>query len=129
MVALAVAVVVLSLSATPGGTRPSHAATVDAGAGNQDAGVLGEDAPPGTPTVTATRLDTTKLRFTWTYSAQLASDTFSWRTPDGKQSGIAKSASVDLPDPAGTELCLQVKVIRADGSHASVDWSPQGCER
>lgn len=93
----------------------------------QDAGVLGENTPPGVPTVTAARIDSANLRFTWTYSAPLASDTFSWRTADGARSGTSKTTSVELSDPAGVQLCLQVKVVRADGSHATVDWSPAGC--
>src|SRR5262245_53194537 len=87
------------------------------GGGGQDAGLPGDDAPPGVPTVTATRIDAAHLRFTWTYSAPLASDTFAWRTEDGKSSGTAKTATVDLPDRAGVRLCVQVKVVRADGSH------------
>jgi hypothetical protein len=127
LVVVATVAGVVGLGASSGGDRPSHTATQDQGAGNQDAGALGNDAPPGVPTVTASRIDPTRLRFTWSYSAQLASDTFSWRTPDGAKTGTARTASVDLDAPAGTGMCLQVKVIRADGSHASVDWSPQGC--
>jgi eukaryotic-like serine/threonine-protein kinase len=119
------AVLVGGSSTSAGPTGPS---TVDNGdAVPQDAGALGDNAPPGVPVVTASRPDPATLRFSWTYSAPLASDTFSWRTPDGARSGTARTGTVDVADPAGTELCLQVKVIRADGSYATVDWSPKGC--
>ncbi|GIG57799.1 hypothetical protein Lfu02_21710 [Longispora fulva] len=89
----------------------------------------GDDTPPGRPTVAVTRSDPAHLRFSWTYSAPQATDTFTWRTPDGARTGIAPKAVLDLDDPAGTELCVQVKVVRADGSHASADWSAAGCAR
>lgn len=94
--------------------------------GPQDPGVLGEHEPPGAATVTARRTSG-ELVFAWTYSAQLSSDTYIWRTADGKRSGTAKSASLTLADPPGTQLCVQVRVVRADGSDAGVDWSAAGC--
>lgn len=94
---------------------------------DQDPGVLGEDEPPGTPTVTATRTGPRTLQFSWTYSASQPTDTFDWRATDGPQSGTATTPSVDVPDPSGTELCLEVRVVRVTGSDASVAWSPAGC--
>jgi eukaryotic-like serine/threonine-protein kinase len=94
---------------------------------DQDPGVLGENEPPGTPTVTATRTGPRTLQFSWTYPASQPTDTFDWRATDGPQSGTAATPSVDVPDPAGTELCLEVRVVRMTGSDASVAWSPAGC--
>lgn len=85
----------------------------------------GANVPPGVPAITAERLDATTVRFTWTYSARLDSDTFAWRTRDGATSGTSATATVDLPAAAG--LCVQVKVVRADGGNATTDWSPEGC--
>ncbi len=80
--------------------------------------------PPGPVTVKGTRKDQT-ITFTWTYSAALTSDTFQWRTQDGASSGAAKTATVDIPAPG--PVCLQVKVVRADGTNAAPDWSAPGC--
>ncbi|MGI5242983.1 serine/threonine-protein kinase [Dactylosporangium sp. CA-139066] len=102
--------------------RPSAAAE---NAGGQDAGAGGDLVPPGVPTVTGERVDAQHVRFTWTYSAPYDSDTFLWRT--GADNGTAPEASVSL---AGSgEVCLEVKVIRADGRNGSVDWSPKACVR
>ena len=114
-------------SAATASSGTTATAGLGASQGPQDPRVLGEHVPPGPPTITAHRTGTDTLGFTWTYSAALPGDTFSWRTADGKQTGAVKSASVSLADPAGRRLCVQVKVVRADGSDASVDWSAAGC--
>jgi eukaryotic-like serine/threonine-protein kinase len=88
----------------------------NAGAGN---------APPGRPAITATRLDEKTVRFAWNYSAQQATDTFSWRTSDGVRTGVAKEPQVDVE--GAKPLCLLVKVVRADGSNATADWSQESC--
>jgi hypothetical protein len=110
--------------ATPAADPP----TQDSG-GVQDAGAGGDVAPPGPPDVVGTRVDANSVRFTWTYSAALASDTFAWRTADSTRSGVAGKPVLDLTDPTGTEVCLQVKVIRVDGRDAAVDWPRGGCVR
>jgi serine/threonine protein kinase len=105
-------------------TQPS--ATRDVGP--QDAGVPGADVPPGVPAITAGRIDDATVRFSWTYSARLDSDTFAWRTQSGGgANGTADTPTVDIPAAAGSTICLQVKVVRADGSNATTDWSPAGC--
>ncbi|HEX6359203.1 serine/threonine-protein kinase [Actinophytocola sp.] len=112
----------------PTGTETDDNAQVDdPGGAMQDAGLPGADSPPGMPAITATRTGDGSVRFTWNYSAQLATDTFAWQTPDGGQHGTADSAELVLPGTAGTELCVQVKVVRADGSHGATDWSDPGC--
>lgn len=88
----------------------------NAGAGN---------APPGRPSITATRLDAKTVRFTWNYSSQQATDTFSWRTSDGARTGVEQKPQADLE--GAQPLCLQVKVVRADGSNATADWSQESC--
>ncbi|RLK59780.1 serine/threonine-protein kinase [Actinokineospora cianjurensis] len=124
--ALAAAVVtgVVLLSEGEAG-RPADPGPVDPGVREQNAG--GPVAPPGKPTVTAARVDPGILRFTWTYSAQFATDSFAWRTSDLSRSGTAIAPTVDIPAPAGSLVCLEVKVVRADGSSASASFSPPGC--
>ena len=113
---------------TGSGTEDGNSARVsDPGGAMQDAGLPGADSPPGMPTVTATRAGDGSVRFTWTYSAQLANDTFVWQTRDGAQHGTAGAPELVLPGTAGTELCVQVKIVRADGSNGSTDWSDPGC--
>ncbi|WP_194911111.1 serine/threonine-protein kinase [Catenulispora rubra] len=108
-----------------GNPAPSASGTGDSAPGG--AGLVGEDLPPGMPAVTAARPNPAALHFTWNYSAAQASDTFQWQTSDGSRHGVTRTAALDLPDPAGTRLCVQVKVVRADGSDAQPDWSPEGC--
>lgn len=109
------------------GPKQTPAAQPPSAGTNQDAGQLGENEPPGVPTMTATRIGPATVTFTWTYAAQLANDTYAWQTPDGKRTGVVRTPTLRLPDSAGTTLCVQVKVVRADGSDATADWSPAGC--
>lgn len=130
--AVLIAIVVATLS-TGGSARGNASGTSGASASATgdtpvDPGVpLGGNEPPGTVTVAATRTDSATLHFSWTYSAALASDTFRWQSSDGKRTGTAKTPDLDLPDPSGTRLCVQVKVVRLDGSNGDPDWSQPGC--
>jgi serine/threonine protein kinase len=89
--------------------------------------VAGGDVPPGPPTITAARVDTGKVKFTWTYSAQLANDSYSWQLADGSGHGIADAPELELQVPTGKTVCVQLKVVRADGSNAMTRWSEKGC--
>jgi hypothetical protein len=108
-------------------TPSTSSSNSTAGGADQNAGVLGENTPPGIPRITVTRSSAKILHFTWAYDGALANDSFRWQTPDGKHHGTVTTPSVDLADQAGVQLCIQVKVVRADGSNATVDWSPKGC--
>jgi eukaryotic-like serine/threonine-protein kinase len=113
-----------------GGGSPSPAATApgsDVGQQQQNPGQLGQDEPPGPVAVTASRVSPLSLQFSWTYSDELANDSFQWQTSDGSQSGVVKVPTLALQDKPGVQLCIQVKVVRADGSNGSVDWSQPGC--
>jgi hypothetical protein len=107
------------------GTTGTH--ITDPGGAMQDAGLPGADIPPGRPTVTAKAEPDGSVRFSWTYSAQLATDTFAWQTPDGRESGVVDAPELVLSGTADGKLCVQVKVVRADGSNATADWSEPGC--
>jgi len=86
----------------------------------------GPGGPTGKTTVSATRVNPTTLRFTWTYPTQQADDSFVWRTNDDLKSGTVQAPSIELYAPGA--LCVQVRVVRADGSNASdTGWSPEGC--
>jgi tRNA A-37 threonylcarbamoyl transferase component Bud32 len=124
-VIVSIGVMILSSGAP---TTPAAPATTAAADPEQDAGVPGQNVPPGTPVITVKRLDPSTVRFTWTYSAQLDTDSFKWQSQDGKLTGTATKPEVDLPAPAGVKPCLRLKVIRADGGNANTDWSAPGCE-
>ncbi len=108
-------------------SRPGPAQTViTTPAVTPNAGVQGDAIPPGPVTVKATRSGTT-VTFTWSYSAARTSDTFLWRTQDGRSTGKADTATYTTDVPTGTPICLEVRVVRADGSNASPSWSAPGC--
>jgi len=109
----------------PGPATPS----ANPGQQQQDPGQLGQNEPPGPVAVTAARVGPLSVQFSWTYSDELANDSFQWQTSDGSQSGVVKVPTLDLQDQPGVQLCIQVKVVRADGSNGSVDWSQPGCSQ
>jgi hypothetical protein len=85
----------------------------------------GRSAAPPPTTVTGKRSGSS-VKFSWDYSAALSSDTYRWEVVGGR-SGIVSTPAVTIPAPAGTRVCLRVIVVRADGSNASKNWSPEGC--
>jgi len=125
----AVAVVILAVAVAAAAFTPDHrpdpAATPAAASIPQDAGAGGDVMPPGVPAVTATRTDAGHVKFTWSYSAAFDSDTYLWRT--GTVNGTAADPVLEVA--ASGSVCLQVKVIRADGSDGSPEWSPKVCAR
>ncbi len=132
VVAAAAVVIATSIAvgvALSSGSKPkAHAlASTSQTTPPQDAGIAGEAIPPGTPQITATRTSAGAVQFGWTYDASLASDTFRWRTSDNARHGVTQHNSLTLSAPAGTPVCLQIKVMRADGSNAAVDWSAAKC--
>ncbi|HEX7306190.1 protein kinase domain-containing protein [Lentzea sp.] len=121
----AVAIVGVGVFLLSGGEEPRNGPVVATIADTPDQNAGAGDAPPGRPSITATRLDAKTVRFSWNYSAQQATDTFSWRTSDGARTGVEKHPQVDVE---GAEpVCLQVKVVRADGGNATADWSQESC--
>ncbi|HKD99229.1 MAG TPA: serine/threonine-protein kinase [Micromonosporaceae bacterium] len=92
-------------------------------AGSQNA--LVDDQPPGAVTVAAHRTGS-EITFTWTYDGALASDTYLWRIAGSDKTTASRKPTAVVPDQPGNQLCIQVKVVRADGN-GSTDWSPAGC--
>ncbi len=82
---------------------------------------------PGPVTVRAFLVDAHTLRFTWSYSATLDSDTFQWKTSTDDRHGTADKPTLDLTAAPGTKVCVQIKVTRVSGQFAAVDWSQPGC--
>ncbi len=118
---------VLAVVLTRGNSAPKPAAASSASSSAGAQGLQGDLIPPGPVTVRGNRVDDTKVTFTWAYSAALPSDTFQWRLDDGATSEVVKTPSLELPAPAGTQVCIRVKVVRADGSNPALDWSVPGC--
>ncbi|WP_338177813.1 serine/threonine-protein kinase [Jatrophihabitans sp.] len=110
-----------------GGGSPQTAPTISTSRSAQDPGVLGEDEPPGPVKVTAAAASGHAVTFRWSYSAALANDTFLWRTADASKHGATTKPTLTLANPKGTRLCIEVKVVRADGSNGSAIWSAKGC--
>ncbi|GGS54303.1 serine/threonine-protein kinase [Actinokineospora fastidiosa] len=117
---LLAAIVIGAVVLLPGDEDPAPPTTTQ-GPRDPDAGLA---VPPGKPTVKAIRTGD-KVRFTWTYSAAAATDTFAWRTSEPERGGVVDNPELSLA--ATGELCLQVKVQRVDGSNAIVDWSEPAC--
>ena len=99
---------------------------VAASTGGAGAGAGTDDSiPPGPVTIAGKRSGTTAV-FTLDYSAALSTDTYRWEVVGG-EGGIARKPTVTVPAPAAKKICLRVIVVRADGSYATRDWSPEGC--
>jgi hypothetical protein len=86
-----------------------------------------DDGPPGPPTVTGRRLNPETLEFSWTgYENSQPSDTFAWRyLDDDTHHGTSAAPTTQIT--SATDVCIQVRVIRADGSHVALKWSEKGC--
>jgi hypothetical protein len=83
--------------------------------------------PPGPVTVTGVR-SASSVRFSWDYSARRSTDTYRWEVVGGKN-GVVATPTLTIPAPVGTRVCVRVIVVRADGSNATREWSPEGCVR
>lgn len=79
---------------------------------------------PGTPAVTAVR-SPGGVTYQWTYANPATSDGFKWRSADGSRQGSTGTAGLTLPTAAGSAQCLDVLVVRADGSASN--WSADAC--
>ena len=122
VVALAVLVGVLA-----SGGHSKGKASADVPATTQVESSADAIGPPGAPTITGKRLDANTLEFSWTYSNRADSDSFQWQFPDGSKQGTTATPTLDLANTDGTQVCIQVKVVRADGTNAALNWSDKGC--
>jgi len=81
---------------------------------------------PGKPSITAARASSSDVRFSWTYANHAAGDVFRWQrvgTPTAA-SGRTTQPELTVAAAAGQTVCIEVEVVRADGSQASGFSSP-----
>lgn len=130
VVAVAVSVAVL-VSVAVGIVVSSGQSTGTSASGNTTTTqpIIGVDMmpPPGTPSITGQRIDASTVEFTWTYSNSADTDSFLWQYQDETQNGTTDAPSLKVTSAEGQQVCLQVKVVRADGANAALTWSPPGC--
>lgn len=88
-------------------------------------GSLSDTLPAGPAAVTGRRQGASVV-FSWTYDNALSTDSFTYEVVGG-QAGVAAKPTVTIPAPVGHEVCLHVKVKRADGSDPQLTWSPTAC--
>jgi serine/threonine protein kinase len=110
-----------------GGGKGDQPSTSTNSIAPQDPANAGEDIAPGDVELAGKRVGPATVKFTWTYSASRPTDTFAWRTRDGAKSGTVSTPELTVADATGTQMCIQIKVFRADGSNGSVSWSPATC--
>ncbi len=115
----------LLFSGGSGGGKPTRTLTNSGGTPN--AGEPGGNIPPGRPTITATRSPAGLAAFRWTYSAALANDTFQVKTVADNAVHTVSRPAYTAPGSSGKRVCIQVRVLRADGTNASPTFSKQGC--
>lgn len=96
----------------------SALSTTDAGGGED---VL----PPGPVRVKASRADG-QVTFNWDYSAALDTDEYRWQVVGGA-TGTSKDPTATVPASSDAPVCLEVIVVRLDGSNATTEWSQPGC--
>jgi len=123
VVAVAVAAVVGAALLSRGGDSsptPTSSAlsTTDAGGGE-------DILPPGPVRVKATRVDG-QVTFTWDYTAALDTDEYRWQVVGGA-TGTSKDPTATVPASSDAPVCLEVIVVRLDGSNATTEWSQPGC--
>lgn len=80
---------------------------------------------PGAPVVSCRRKSTT-VRCSWTYSNALPDDQFEWRPAGSNQRIPTKRAAVSFTSQS--PACIEVRVIRKDGSYVANDWT-KGCSK
>ncbi len=90
-----------------------------------DAGTVEDELPPGPVKIKTTRADGA-VTFTWDYSAKKEDDDYRWKVVDGAE-GTATEPTTVVPAPSADKVCLQVIVVRRDGSFASKEWSQATC--
>lgn len=123
--AIVVGMVVMSPSSKAPPNSPSESSIPDDGLDQNALGALAE-RPPGVPAVQVKRADSGSVEFRWTYANSGAGDSFRWRSASGADSGVVKTALLDRKVAAGAAECIQVQVVRQDGSEES-DWSSPVC--
>jgi len=123
-VLLVVAAAILGVVLVSRGGAPEPLGTATA-LSTTDAGTVDDVLPPGPVTIEATRSGNA-VTFTWDYSAMLETDEYRWQVVDGA-TGTTPEPTVVVPATSAAPVCVQVVVVRLDGSSATKDWSPPAC--
>jgi hypothetical protein len=121
----AVAGVLLASSPKAPKFQSQASATPNDGLDQNALGALQESAP-GVPALQVSRLDANDVRFVWTYSNTESGDSFRWRSASGTDAGVVQTAVLVRKATAGQAECVEVQVVRQDGS-ASSSWSDPLC--
>lgn len=81
---------------------------------------------PGKPSITAARASSSDVRFSWTYANHATGDVFRWQRVGTPTSVTGRTTQPELTVAAGRgqTVCIEVEVVRADGSQASGFSSP-----
>jgi eukaryotic-like serine/threonine-protein kinase len=110
-----------------GQATPQPSLSQSAPGGSQNALGPGVSAP-GKPAITATRAGASAVRFTWIYANHAAGDVFRWNRQGtlGAASGRTTQPELTVSASRGQTVCIEVEVVRADGSEAS-GFSPLAC--
>ncbi len=127
--AAAVVGVVMTSSPKSPNAAPRESATPNDGLNQNLVNTL-EQPAPGTPDVSVSRKDASSVEFSWTYANKADGDSYRWRFASGASgspdAGVVTTPSLAVSAEAGHAKCLEVQVVRSDGSHAS-DWSSPVC--
>jgi len=125
-----VLVVVLNQGGTKGRDRPTDAASQSSTSGLSGGGTAKPVDPLGDGTVadvknlSGTPDGSGKIFFSWTNPDPRAGDTYKWRTISATKQGEwvkAEQNNVRLKPTAGQPTCIQVIVVRTDGSSSVGD--------
>lgn len=76
-----------------------------------------EQLPPGPLTFTS-EVSGSEVIFEWTYANYLESDSYGWRVEGGNEE-LTETPSVQVRRAESGRTCIQVRVLRRDGSHAA----------
>jgi hypothetical protein len=117
--------VVLASSPKSAKVQTQASATPNDGLDQNALGALQESAP-GVPALQVSRVDANDVKFVWTYTNPEAGDSFRWRSASGTASGVVSTPVLVQKAVAGQAQCVQVQVVRGDGS-ASSTWSDPLC--
>jgi len=124
-----VCVLILAIAATvwvffgptvePAPPLPTPSMGADDGLGNAN-------TFPGPVSITGAVVDN-EARFTWTYENADDSDTYLVRVQGGPEAGVKVSDSTYSMPYDGHQICISVRVERASGGYAQMEWSDKGC--
>lgn len=116
---------VLAIAGHPA-SHPRAAPSRSQGTGGGGIAIGPGATAPGTPVITGTRMNTHELRFRWTYANPASGDFFKWKRDSGgpgKRSGTTTKPVLFLAARRNRTVCIQVEVVRSDGSEASAESS------